>query len=184
VAITFWTFAGLYVVLGPPVARSMPFPRTWWPTALLVAVFTFGTWSVGVAKLRPPFRAQDNGVPYSYGFNPPEPDGRGGLQQWARQRAVTVVEAPKPSLRLAISVNHHDLAERPVHAKVWVNGALAMDTYLSTTQTVSKDISLDPARTHVAIETWVDRVVMPRDVGVNDGRELGLLVAWSGGTSP
>jgi hypothetical protein len=140
--------------------------------------FAVGTAHAAVTRLRPALRAQEVGWRYSYGFYPPEPDGGGGERRWAQRRAVAVVPAPSRRIIVTISVNHLDIAEHPVHAKVWIDGQLAMDEHLASTQPVAKSVDLKPGNKHALIETWVSRVLNARDSGVPDGREPGLLVSW------
>jgi hypothetical protein len=179
VAITFWTAAFWYVSLvGVPSTTSPPGVRSWAAILGLAAVFALGTAQLARTSLRVPVRAMRSGWPYSYGFYFPESDGSGGEQRWARQRAVAVVEATGPVMELTVGVNHYDIEARPVEAKVWRDGELVIDERLRSTAPVTRVVSVPHGHRHVVIDTWVSRVVRPKDLGVEDGRELGLQVRW------
>ena len=179
IAITFWTFA----FWARPRQKAANAPTwtaslTWGALVGLVCLFAVGTAYVSATRLRPPVRAQWLGLPYGYGWNMVEAAPSGGEQHWARRRATAVVPARDRWLRLRVGVNHLDVASRPVHAKVWVDGALVIDTKLTTPDPVFRYVELPPGQRATLIETWVDRVVRPREFHVPDDRELGLLVQW------
>jgi len=178
VSFTFWTMAFWYVSLaGAP--RSAPLSREVWGGVLAIAlVFAVGTIAFARTTLRVPARAQRVGFPYSYGFYYPEPDGAGGEYRWARQRASMVVGASKHVVALTVSVNHRDIETRPVHVKVWCDGVLALNTRLANTSPATIFVELPSSASRFIVDTWVDRVVRPRDLGVDDSRELGLMVRW------
>ncbi|MQA30414.1 MAG: hypothetical protein GEU82_11355 [Luteitalea sp.] len=179
VFITFWTFAFWYLWPAPeelPPRRVKS--RVWVAGIVAAVVFAAGTYHTGVTRLRPPFRARDRGLPYGYGLNPVETDGSGGEQRWTRGRAVAVIAARTRQLELTVSVNHLDLATRPVHAKVWCDGRLVVDTYLRTSAPLTSHIQLARAPAWTVIDTWVDRTLNPSDFGLDDDRQLGLLVRW------
>lgn len=56
---------------------------------------------------------------------------------------------------------------------------LLTDTQLATTAPVTTYTRVPDGQTWVRIETAVSRMVQPRDFGVADDRELGMLVKWS-----
>jgi hypothetical protein len=180
VAITFWTAAFWYVSLVgvPETARTLSV-RSWAAIVGLVAVFAVGTVQLARTSLRVPVRSMRFGWPYSYGFYFPEPDGSGGEQRWARQRAVAVVEATGPVMELTVGVNHYDIEASPVDAKVWRDGELVLEERLQSTTPVTRVVSVPAGHRHIVIDTWVSRVVRPKDLGVEDGRELGLQVRWT-----
>jgi hypothetical protein len=183
VAITFWTMAFWYVAL---VGRSQdagdPKPigrRTWAMILLVVTAHGAGTAVLATTALRPPVRALRMGWPYSYGFYAPEPDEAGGEFRWAARRAEAMVAAPRPWMVLAVWVNHRDVATNPVDVKVWCNGVLEIETRLTSPEPVTRYIRIDSHQTGGAlIQTSVSRTIRPSDLGVNDSRELGLMVKW------
>ncbi len=67
---------------------------------------------------------------------------------------------------------------RPVDVKVWRDRQLVVEERLTSTAPVTKYISVPDGDRRLLLETWVSRVIRPRDVGVADDRELGLLVKW------
>jgi hypothetical protein len=188
VAIAFWALAfWLVQVAGYDQAtadRRSIGRRTWAVMAVVVALFAAGTVYAGRHDLRPPQRALAFGWPYSYGFANTEPGADGLAYRWAAKQAVAVVPATGPWLRLRVSVNHRDLNRRPVHAKVWCDGALVLDVMLRNSVPVTRSVRVPPGPPRVLIETLVDRVVHPRDFGIPDDRDLGLFVHWDFGDRP
>ena len=144
----------------------------------VVTVFAAGTLHAARTTLRPPIRAQRAGSVYEYGFYPPEPDGAGGVQRWARKRAVAVVESRTPWLELTVSANHLDIATHPVEAEVRVDGERVIVAHLDSIRPVTRTIAVRGPNKRAVIETRVSRVLRPIDFGVADARELGLLVKW------
>lgn len=180
VTLTFWTVAFWFVLLaGPPPSRQGKLSgRTWALIGSLILVFALGTAHLAATRLRVPVRAQSNGWSYAYGFYAPEPDGEGGEIRWAKQRAAIVLEATDRWLELSVGVNHLDVETRPVDVRVWLDGALAADLTLSSVDPVTRTFPVPAGEGRVLLETWVSRAVRPRELGVDDGRELGLRVKW------
>jgi hypothetical protein len=94
-------------------------------------------------------------------------------------------------MALTMSVNHfkiaggsspsgisHNAPIRAVDVKVWRDQQLVAEEHLTSTAPVTEYISVPDGDKRVLLETWVSRVITPRDVGVADDRELGLLVKW------
>jgi O-antigen ligase len=180
VVITFWTLACWFVRLaGDAEPGSRPGGRTWTVVAALCAIFFVGTLRLAWGDLRVPWREARMNRPFSYGFYAPESDGAGGTQRWARQRAAIVLDTPSDPLAITIGVNHFDIAEHPVEAKVWIDRRLVIDTVLDSTLPVSEKVDLPNDRSKVLLETWVSRVVHPRDLNIADDGELGLIVRWN-----
>lgn len=152
--------------------------RQWTAVAIIVGLFTAGTIYSARTGLRVPHRAARFGWDYSYGFYHPEPAFDGSSFRWAEKRAVAVIEAPRPWMRLTVGVNHLDIAENPVEARVWCNGRRVLDTRLTTVVPVVRYVRM-PNRPRVTLESSVSRVIRPADFGVPDARELGLLVQWA-----
>ena len=132
---------------------------------------------VGRADMRPPFRQAAADIDYSYGFYPPEP---GGTLRWARKNAVDVIRVPREQrwLQVTFFVQHLDLPKRPVDVKVWANHQLLAETRLTAIEPVTRYFKVPDGDKRVVLETWVSRSLRPRDFGVADDRELGLLVDW------
>lgn len=178
VVITFWTIAFWYATLvGVPPTHALS-RRAWALIAAIVLVYAAGTTYEAATRLRPLVRAQHFGIPYAYGIYAPEPDGQGGEFRWAQRRGAIVVDAPQPWMEIDVGVNHLDVAEKPVDVKVWVDGRLILETTLTSAEFVRRHVPVGRREARARIETEVSRVVRPRDFGVDDDRELGLLVRW------
>jgi hypothetical protein len=161
---------------GPP-----PFPQrtSWlpWAAAIIVVVASVvGTTVLAVERLRVPLRIQRSPAreaAYRYGVWWTEADGLGDYR-WVKRRAGIVFPAEGPRLQVSAGVNFHDLAERPVHAKVWVDRRLVIDQPLTIAQPVATaPVFVRPGQSHVFIETWSDR-----SVTAPEGRELALQLRW------
>jgi hypothetical protein len=193
VAITFWTMAAWYVMLvGAPAPAGWP---RWRGTAIVGAIvviaFTAGTGYAATHDLRVAARAARVGWPYMYGFYPPEQGVGDGDQRWTKRHAVAVVPAAARWLELTYSVDYRSIARagmerrsaqaatRPVGITIRVDGEVAADTQLTTTAPVTTYTRVPDGRAWLLIETAVSRTVRPRDFGVADDRELGMLVKWS-----
>jgi hypothetical protein len=191
VSMTFWTMAFWYVSLvGAPPPASLRLPA-WAAIAAILVVYTAGAVRAAANELRVPVRAARGGWAYSYGFYPPEPAENGGEYRWTRQRSVAVIDAPAPWMALTIAVNHLRIAGgspasgitrqapiRAVDVKVWRDGQLVVEERLTSTAPVTQYISVPAGDRRLVLETWVSRVIKPRDIGIADDRELGLLVKW------
>jgi hypothetical protein len=182
VTLTFWTMAFWFCVLAgepapPRAAWARPSTAAWICLWAVVVVFVAGTVYSARDQLRVPFRAARFGWPYSYGFFAPE-TGPGGQFRWAGRKAVAVVDAPEPWMKLTVSVNHADVARRPVAVRVWRDGDEVLKATLRSAQPVIEYVRVPEGRQRVVLETWVDRVVRPADFGVPDPRELGVMVQW------
>jgi hypothetical protein len=181
VALTFWTLAFWFLLLagGTSSASSGPTSMpTWIALWLVVAASVAGTAYTARHELRVPARAARFGWPYSYGWYEPESSGEGRQFRWARQHAVAVIEAPKPWMKLTVSVNHPDVAQEPVEVSVWRDGDEVIRTSLKDNQPVTEYVSVPDGHPRIVLETRVSRVLRPADIGVPDPRELGLMVQW------
>jgi len=106
----------------------------------------------------------------------PELEPGGGGHHRAEKRAVDVIAAPTQWMELTVWVNRRDVMEKPVDVKVWRDRALILRTRLRTVQPVTTLVQIPDDDKRVMIETWVSRTLRPRDFGVPDDRDLGLLV--------
>jgi hypothetical protein len=180
VAITFWTIAFCYCsYVGFPTEKVSAGNVRWAAVALVVVSYAAGLTYLSRGPLRAPMRAQRVDRPYSYGFYPPEPDTSGANYRWAARRAAAAIEAPTRWMSLSVGVNHLDIQSRPVDAKVWLDGRLVIDERIESIAPITKNFEIPAGEKRVVLETWVSRVVHPRDFGVADARELGLLVQWN-----
>jgi hypothetical protein len=184
VTLTFWTLAYWFAtVVGPTPSRqqtsSGALHKLGWPLAIGIAVLCgAGTWYVARHDLRIPYIARRIGWDHSYGLYGPETDAVGRVFRWTMRRAVAVIPAPTPWLKLTVVVNHSDLAAKPVDAKVWRDGVLVFDRRLTQVAPATTYVRVPDGQTRVAMDFWCSRVVRPRDYGSTDPRELGLQVSW------
>jgi len=182
VAFTFWTMAFWFTLTteGPPSNAAAPVVsrRAWMAIAVVLSLFVAGTAYAARHELRPARRALAHRWPYSYGFSVPELAPDGLMYRWAGKRAVAAIPASRPWMRVIASVNHLDIATNPVHAKIWCADRLVVDTTLRTTAPVTAYVHMPDGQPGVVLETWVSRVLRPRDFGVADDRDLGLRVHW------
>ena len=178
VAITFWTFAFWYASLAGEPGAAPILARRWVAVAVVTLVFLAGTAYAATTSLRLASRAQRAGFTFKYGLYEPERDAEFGEVRWARQRSAIVIDALSRRMEVSVAVNHHDIQERPVDAKVWIDGSLALDTRLTDTSWRTFPVRVPDGERRVILETWVNRVLNPFEFGVMDGRQLGLLVRW------
>ena len=185
VTLMFWTMAfWLTAVASPETAGrqnrdGVISSARWIGIGVLLLTFLGGTAYAARRELRVPNRAAEHGWRYSYGFYEPERAADGSPYQWAAQHAVTVLAATKPWLRLTVAVNHADVARKPVDVKVWMDNERVVSATLRSTDPVIEFVRLPEGVSRVVLETWVSRVVRPRDFGLDDPRTLGLMVAWA-----
>jgi hypothetical protein len=193
VTLTFWTLAYWYTRLVAPSYETKETDKTdiangdamiarnrlqWLVVLGLAVTCSLGTWYLARHDLRIANFAMRVGWDYSYGFYDVEREPNGRVFRWTMQRAVAVIPAPKPWLKLTVLVNHADLAAKPVQAKVWRDGVLVLDERLTQTAPVTKYLRVPEGDARVALDFWCSRVVRPSDFGLNDPRELGLQVDW------
>jgi hypothetical protein len=206
VTLTFWTLAFWYVQLaggappsafardrlpiegreaaGEPIPASTRTSRVAWLVVWAVALLAVaGSAYSARHELRVPARAARFGWPYSYGWYSPETDSNGEFR-WAGRRAVAVVDATRPWMKLTVSVNHSDIARRPVAVRVWRDREEVLAATLHGTDPITEYIAVPKESPRVVLETWVSRVVRPADFGVPDSRELGVMVRWEFADAP
>jgi len=187
-AMTFWVIAFWYSKIATCHWRRLPtigapwFPH-WAVIAVVVAAATIGTAAAARHSLRVPVRAIRAGWPYEYGFYQPESAPGGGAQRWTRKNAAIVIAAPSARMKVTVSVNHGDVVTHPVHARVLVDGRVVIDEELHSSGPLTVVVDVAPW-TRVLLETSVDRVFRPSDRGLEDSRELGLLVRWEFAGTP
>lgn len=182
-AITFSLFAAWYLLLidssmlDGPLRGVVDRSSVWLGVWALVAIFATGTVYAARHDLRAAARASEFGWPYSYGFSIPE-SGPAGEFRWAGRRGVVVLDAPRPWMRLTVSVNHADVIRKPVDVKVWRDNEQVIGTTLNSTEPVTEYVRIPAGKKRIVLQTEVNRVVRPSDYGAADSRELGLMVTW------
>jgi hypothetical protein len=182
VMITFWTFVfWLLVERGPDAAPA----GTGWTkpaaiaTAALIAIHAGATLVDARGELWPRNRAIRFGWFYKYGMSELEPDPGGNSVQrrWTiMPKSLAVVRVQGKVLKFVAWIDHPDGDERPVQAKVWSDGSLVFDGEIRRSAPLMIDIAATPGRTHMVLETEIDRLWAPRDYGMRDPRALGLSI--------
>jgi len=163
--------------LGTPMLAGVPSRVVYRAAWALAIVFVAVTAYVGVTHLRPPMRAARADWGYAYGLYEPEVvDGR--TSRWTQQNAVAVIPATKPWLRMVYWANHADIAQHPVEVNIWCDRKRVARTRLASGRPETVYFHVPSSDKRVMVETSVDHVVRPRDLGLPDDRELGLAVSW------
>ena len=81
-------------------------------------------------------------------------------------------------MRLTVSVNHPDVARKPVDVKVWRDDSVVLAATLRTQDPIMQYVRMPDGKDRVVLETWVSRVMRPQVFGGADPRALGLMVQW------
>ncbi|PWT79963.1 MAG: hypothetical protein C5B57_13020 [Blastocatellia bacterium] len=182
VSFTFWVLAFWFLTLLDP--RSLtPLNKLvvnlpgWVATWIVILVYGVATALAGWTVLRPPVRAAAVNADYSYGFYKPV---EGETFQWAAKNAVTVLPAPSDRrwLRVKIWTDRLNLVRQPVDAKVWTDRRLIVNTRLASVEPVTRYVKVPEGKQRVIVETWVSHARRPSETGLNDARELGIMVEW------
>ena len=183
VLITFWTFVFWILVerggLAPmPTFRAWPKPATI-TAALLIALHAGATTADARGDLWPRNRSIRFGWFYKYGMSELEPDPGGNPVQrrWTTMpKSLAVVPVQGKVLKFVAWIDHPDGDERPVHAKIVADGDVVFDGAITRSAPVFIDITATAGRTHMILETEIDRLWAPRDYGMADRRALGLSI--------
>jgi hypothetical protein len=195
VLLTFWTFV-FWLLLergghgrgagssDPAIATAMSAGRRWSApaaiaAAVLIAVHAGATIADARGDLWPRNRSVRFGWFYKYGMSELEPDPGGNPVQrrWTiMPTSLAVVPVHGKVLKFVAWIDHPDGDERPVQTKVWADGTLVFDGEIRRSAPLFLDIPATPGRTHLILETEIDRLWAPRDYGMSDRRGLGLSV--------
>jgi hypothetical protein len=89
-----------------------------------------------------------------------------------------VLTPPTRWVKLTVSVDRLNLAKGPVDVKVSCDSAVVLDTQVGDVRPITRYVALRDGNKGMMVETWVNRSVRPADFGLQDRRELGLLVEW------
>ena len=187
VALAFWAFAFWYVALIGAADHENQQARTralgapmWAAIWAVVAAAAAGTAYTARDGLRPPERAATFGLNYFYGFSDAEPalDVSRHSTVWATRHAVAVLAPQTRRVKLTVSVDRLNIAKGPVDVKVSCDNVVVVDTRVSDLRPITRYVALRDGRTRMVVETWVSRSIRPSDYGLQDQRELGLLVDW------
>ena len=182
VLFTFWTFVfWLFLERGGAAATpsfnwSKPAAMA---TVLLLAIHAGATFVDARDDLWPRNRSVRFGWFYKYGMSELEPDPGGNPVQrrWTiMPKSLAVVPVNGKTLKFVAWIDHPDGDERPVKTKVWADGNLVFDGEIRRSAPLFMDIAATPGRTHMILETEIDRLWAPRDYGMKDMRGLGLSI--------
>ena len=152
--------------------------------ALLIAVHAGATTANAFGDLRPRERAQRFNWYYRYGYHindsdgydrEPDPGGNPIMRRWTMKQSLAVIPVQGKVLKFVAWVDHPDKDTHPVHTQVWADSKLVYEGDLRAPMFL--DIPATPGKTHMVIETKVDRTFRPSDDGKSrDSRELGLSI--------
>ena len=182
VAITFWVFAFWFVLEredDPSAVRQSSWTRLAALAAgIVIALHVTMTIVDARGELRPRHRAQRFGWFYRYGIGELEPDPGGNpiQRRWAGQEALVVIPVKGKVLKFVAWIDHPDGDEKPPHVRVRADARVIFDGPLKRSEPLFMDIPATPGKTHMVIETSVDREYRPIDHGGTDRRRLGLSI--------
>ncbi len=184
VVITFWAFVFWLLVERNGEAPG-PAPAASWSrgtvvlTMALLAIHTTATVVDARGDLWPRHRSTRFGWFYKYGMSELEADPGGNPVQrrWTiLPKSLAVVPVSGTVMKFVAWIDHPDGDQRPVKVKVWADGRLVFDGEIKRSAPLFMDIAATPGRTHMILETEVDRLWAPRDYGMSDRRALGLSI--------
>jgi hypothetical protein len=184
VAVTFWAFVFWLLLERGEAPTAAGVASRWSRPATLAAVVLLvihaGMTVVDArGDLWPRNRSMRWGWVYQYGMGRLEPDpGDNPVQRrWTiAPRSLAVVPVNGKVLKFVAWIDHPDGDERPVNTKVWADGALVFDGEIKRSAPLFLDIPATAGRSHLVLETEIDRLWAPRDFGHADRRALGLSI--------
>jgi hypothetical protein len=180
VLITFWTFV-FWLLLersGVPVIAVSGWSKpAAVAAAILVTIHAGATMVDARGDLWPRNRSIRFGWFYKYGMSELEPDPGGNpiQRRWTiMPRSLAVVPVSGTVLKFVAWIDHPDGDEKPVKTRVWADDRLVFDGEIKRSAPLLLDIPATPGRSHMILETEIDRLWAPRDYGMRDRRALGL----------
>lgn len=192
IVITFWVFAfwlWLEATAGADVV-ARPIQPVDWPRNMLIAAAALVSIHVGMTTvdafgdLRPRNRAERWDWYYRYGYYTNDLDGTdlekdpGGNpigRRWTMKDSLAVIKVQGKTLKFVAWNDHPDSDVKPVHTRVWADSKLVFEGDLKRAP-LMLDIPATPGKTHMLIETSIDRTWRPSDSGSRDRRDLGLSI--------
>ena len=187
IVITFWVFVfWLWSEARPTVEAAPPaISKNEWliAAAVLVAIQVGTTTVTAFGDLRPHNRAQRFDWFYRYGFHitgdgtdvEPDPGGNPIGRRWTMKDSLAVIPVKGRVLKFVAWIDHPDSDLRPVHTRVWADSLLVFEGNLRRAP-LTLDIPATPGKTHMLIETSIDRTWRPSESGSRDSRDLGLSI--------
>ncbi|HEX6163837.1 MAG TPA: hypothetical protein VFZ31_10750 [Vicinamibacterales bacterium] len=188
ITITFWAFVFWFAAESNTLSQSEP-RRGSNAIALaavaLIAVHAGMTVVDAFGDLRPQHRAERFNWYYRYGFHTneqhgadlePDPGGNPVGRRWTLEDSLAVIPVKGKVLKFVAWLDHPDADVKPVHLRVWADGKLVYEGDRNRAP-LFLDIPATPGRTHMRIETSIDRTFKPSDAGNSrDRRDLGLSI--------
>jgi hypothetical protein len=146
--------------------------------AVLVGLHLGATAVDAYQELRPRHRAMRFNWAYQYGFMglEPDPGGHPVHRRWTWEDALAVIPVKGKVLKFVGWIDHPDGDANPPHVTVRADGRTVFDGPLTRSSPIFLDVAPTPGRTHMVIETSIDRLYRPSEHGSRDRRSLGLSV--------
>lgn len=189
VAITFWVLVFWLFLERTSTEPVSPKPgERWWRpgeggravviAGVLIAIHFAATVVDAREGLRPRHRAERFNWYYDYGFMDLEPDPGGNPVQrrWTWNEAVAVIPVKGKVLKFVAWIDHPDGDENPPHVTVRADDRTVYDGPLKRSAPLFLDVPATPGKTHMVIETTIDRLYRPAEQGSRDRRALGLSI--------
>lgn len=145
---------------------------------VLIAIHLAATVVDAREGLRPRHRAERFNWYYDYGFDDLEPDPGGNpiQRRWTWREAVAVIPVKGKVLKLVAWIDHPDGDDNPPHVTVRADDRTVFNGPLKRSAPLFLDVPATPGKTHMVIETTIDRLYRPAEHGIRDRRELGLSI--------
>ncbi|MBY0495936.1 MAG: hypothetical protein K2Y23_17140 [Cyanobacteria bacterium] len=188
ITITFWAFVFWFVAENDDVTRHIVLPPGWLKSAAVVLIALHAGMTVihAFGDLRPHNRAERFGWYYRYGYHTNDNDGTdlekdpGGNRigrRWTMKDSLAVIPVRGKVLKFVAWLDHPDADVKPVHVRVWADGKMVYEGDRNR-DPLLLDIPATPGKTHMRIETSVDRTFNPSIANPTsrDRRDLGLSI--------
>lgn len=184
VVITFWTFVFWLLLERGGEAPGPSLLDSWSRGATIAALVLIGVHAAATAvdargDLWPRNRSMRFGWFYKYGMDEVERDPGNnpvGRRFTTMPKSLAVVPVNGTVLKFVAWIDHPDGDEHPVKTKVWADGKLVFNGEIKRSAPLFLDIPATPGRSHLILETEIDRLWAPRDYGQRDPRALGLSI--------
>jgi len=186
IVVTFWIFVFWFRLEAPIDPPGASWSRAATIAAVaLIAVHVGATTLNAFGDLRPRERAQRFDWYYRYGYHTndadgydrePDPGGNPIMRRWTMKQSLAVIPVKGKVLKFVAWVDHPDKETKPVHTQVWADSKLVYEGDLKGTA-LFLDIPATPGKTHMVLETEIDRTWRPSEHGNSrDRRDLGLSI--------
>jgi hypothetical protein len=161
-------------------------PWSWFAALVVVAAFAAMTGFVALRNLRVPYRAEQVGWRYVYGFYDLERASDGSAYRWTSEKAIDVMVVKGPWLKLTLGGPvPPDIAGNPITVTVSGSRGRILRVVRRDGVAITRYIRTPPAPSRMMIEIDVSRTWRPSDFNSSDVRRLGVAVdEWSFVTAP